>query len=127
MGEGGEIFVLDMGQPIKIQYLAEQMIFLSGKKLGVDIDILYCGLRPGEKLYEELFYSSEQQGKTDHEKIFLAQHSPISADFCASKINDLIADELDCKNQDLTLTMVQFLEALERHSRTGGKVISIGQ
>jgi len=72
MGKGGEIFVLDMGEPVKIRYLAEQMICLSGGVPDEDIDIVYTGLRPGEKLYEELFYSREQFHATEHEKIMLA-------------------------------------------------------
>jgi FlaA1/EpsC-like NDP-sugar epimerase len=74
MGDGGEIFVLDMGEPIKIAYLAEQMIRLSGKVPGEDIDIAYTGLRPGEKLYEELFHEKEALQSTHHEKILLARH-----------------------------------------------------
>lgn len=73
MGEGGEIFVLDMGEPIKIAYLAEQMIRLSGKTPGEDIQITYTGLRPGEKLYEELFYQHEGHLPTQHDKILLAR------------------------------------------------------
>ena len=73
MGKGGEIFVLDMGQPVKIAYLAEQMIRLSGKVPGKDIKIEYTGLRPGEKLYEELFYEQERLNPTGHKKILLAQ------------------------------------------------------
>ena len=72
-GEGGEIFVLDMGEPIKISYLAEQMIRLAGKEPGKDILIEYTGLRPGEKLYEELFHESEQLIPTTHEKLFKAR------------------------------------------------------
>jgi FlaA1/EpsC-like NDP-sugar epimerase len=72
-GDGGEIFVLDMGEPIKISYLAEQMIRLAGKIPGKDIQIQYTGLRPGEKLYEELFHSSEQLAETEHAKIFKAR------------------------------------------------------
>lgn len=72
-GSGGEIFVLDMGEPIKIRYLAEQMIRLSGKEPGKDIQIKYTGLRPGEKLFEELFHESEQLAPTQHEKLFKAQ------------------------------------------------------
>ena len=71
-GFGNEIFVLDMGEPIKISYLAEQMIRLSGKTPGKDIEIRYTGLRPGEKLFEELFHESEQLIPTDHEKLFKA-------------------------------------------------------
>lgn len=70
IGRGGEIFVLDMGEPVKICYLAEQMIRLSGKIPREDIAIQYIGLRPGEKLYEELFYENELSAKTEHEKIF---------------------------------------------------------
>jgi FlaA1/EpsC-like NDP-sugar epimerase len=77
MGKGGEIFVLDMGQPVKILYLAEQMIRLSGKVPGKDIKIAFTGLRPGEKLYEELFYEQERLNKTDHNKILLAQSLPV--------------------------------------------------
>ncbi len=72
MGNGGEIFVLNMGESVKIRYLAEQMIRLSGKVPGEDVDIVYVGLRPGEKLYEELFYSQESFSATSHEKILLA-------------------------------------------------------
>jgi len=73
MGKGGEVFVLDMGEPLKIAYLAEQMIRLSGKIPGDDIEIKYTGLRPGEKLYEELFYKQEDLLKTEHKKILLAR------------------------------------------------------
>jgi FlaA1/EpsC-like NDP-sugar epimerase len=69
LGSGGEIFVLDMGKPIRIRFLAEQLVNLAGKKLGEDIDIKYIGLRPGEKLYEELFYENEVLIETAHEKI----------------------------------------------------------
>jgi|WetSurMetagenome_2_1015567.scaffolds.fasta_scaffold06971_3 FlaA1/EpsC-like NDP-sugar epimerase len=73
MGYGGEIFVLDMGSPIKIRYLAEQLIRLSGKTLNHDIQIIYTGLRAGEKLHEELFHSEEEQmSRTRHSKIMLA-------------------------------------------------------
>lgn len=75
IGEGGEIFVLDMGEPVKIRYLAEQMIRLSGQDPGRDIAIEYIGLRPGEKLYEELFYDSEDLIATGHPKIRVARGS----------------------------------------------------
>jgi FlaA1/EpsC-like NDP-sugar epimerase len=72
LGAGGEIYVLDMGEPVKITYLAEQLIRLSGKEPGRDIQIVYTGLRPGEKLFEELFHELEPYEQTQHEKIFLA-------------------------------------------------------
>ncbi len=73
LGSGGEIYVLDMGEPVKITYLAEQLIRLSGKVPGRDIQIVYTGLRPGEKLFEELFHELEPYEQTKHEKIFLAR------------------------------------------------------
>ncbi len=72
-GRGGEIFVLDMGEPVRIGYLAEQMIKLAGKQPGRDIAIVYTGLRPGEKLREELFHAQETYLDTEHRKILLAQ------------------------------------------------------
>lgn len=72
LGTGGEIFVLDMGEPIKIKSLAEHMIHLAGKRVGIDIEIKYTNLRPGEKLYEELFYDKEELEATNHVKILRA-------------------------------------------------------
>jgi len=69
MGEGGEVFVLDMGQPVKIAELAANMIRLSGKELGVDAEIVYNGLRPGEKLHEELVIEGEDVTRTSHPKV----------------------------------------------------------
>ena len=74
VGQGGEIYVLDMGTPIKIHYLAEQMILLSGKIPGKDIAIGYIGLRPGEKLHEALFHEEEELKPTPYPKLLLAQH-----------------------------------------------------
>ncbi|MCG8379009.1 MAG: polysaccharide biosynthesis protein, partial [Proteobacteria bacterium] len=90
MGDGGEIFVLDMGQPVKINYLAEQMIRLSGLVPNKDIQINYSGLRPGEKMYEELFYESEVREETSHSKILLAKHSVTNLKDLNDKINEII-------------------------------------
>lgn len=73
IGHGGEIFVLDMGEPVNIKYLAEQLILLSGKKPGDDIEIVYTGLRPGEKQFEELFHKEEELIETSHPKTLLAR------------------------------------------------------
>lgn len=74
LGKGGEIFALDMGEPVRIVDLAEDMIRLSGLKLGQDIEIEFTGLRPGEKLYEELVVPGESFERTAREKIFVARN-----------------------------------------------------
>lgn len=75
IGNGGEIFVLDMGKPIKILDLAKDIIRLSGYEIDKDIKIIHTGLRPGEKLYEELFIQGENYVKTIHEKILIATNA----------------------------------------------------
>jgi len=85
LGKGGEIFVLDMGEPIKISYLAEQLIKLSGQEPGEDIEIQYVGLKPGEKMNEELFYPEEKAIKTENAKIFQANSN--------HALNTVILDE----------------------------------
>ena len=91
MGGGGEIYVLDMGEPVSITYLAEQMIRLSGNEPGKDIEIVYTGLRPGEKLFEELFHEKEQLKGTQHEKIFLANHRQIEWQLLDKTISNMDA------------------------------------
>ncbi len=89
IGDGGEIFVLDMDDPVKISYLAEQMIRLSGKVPGEDVEIKYIGLRPGEKLYEELFHEQEKLQPTSHEKILLAQHRKVDGELLNTSMADM--------------------------------------
>jgi FlaA1/EpsC-like NDP-sugar epimerase len=91
LGNGGEIFVLDMGEPVKIQYLAEQMIRLSGKEPDVDIVIVCTGLRPGEKLYEELFHEQEKLEHTQHKKILLARHREVDWDELTKVLDEVEA------------------------------------
>jgi O-antigen biosynthesis protein WbqV len=102
------IFVLDMGQPVRILDLAMQMIRLAGLKPDEDIKITYTGLRPGEKLYEELFHFSENAVKTAHESIFLA--SPRFADMASLRrsIHELFLAASDRKTAD-TLELLKQL------------------
>ncbi len=95
MGRGGELFVLDMGEPVKIVDLARDMIRLSGLEPDVDIEIKYVGLRPGEKLYEELITSGEGIVPTPHEKIMVLRamscHAPEETLAKVSRIESLAA------------------------------------
>tara|TARA_R110002095_G_scaffold185024_2_gene162217 strand:+ start:44468 stop:46318 length:1851 start_codon:yes stop_codon:yes gene_type:complete len=81
MGRGGEIFVLDMGEPVRIVDLAADLVQLSGLKLGEDIEIQFTGLRPGEKLYEELHVDGEKHLPTCHPKIMVAEKVNFSQQF----------------------------------------------
>ena len=94
--EGGEIFVLDMGEPVKIYDLAVSLIKLSGLEPNVDIPIKFTGLRPGEKLFEELLMAEEGLNQTEHKKIFIAQPGTLTIDELHKKLNvleNLIQDE----------------------------------
>ena len=86
LGKGGEIFVLDMAQPVKIVDLARQMIELSGFKVGEDIEITFTGLKPGEKLFEELRHSSETHVPTEHPRIM---RFTTMAPYSESGVNEL--------------------------------------
>ena len=86
MGQGGEIFLFDMGKPVKILALAERMIKLSGLKPYEDIDIEFTGLRSGEKLYEELLCETENTLPTYHKKIFKAKHQEIDLELVKTSI-----------------------------------------
>ncbi|MDP4282510.1 MAG: nucleoside-diphosphate sugar epimerase/dehydratase [Bacteroidota bacterium] len=90
LGEGGEIFIFDMGKPVRILDLAEKMIRLSGLKVGKDIQIHYTGLRPGEKLYEELLNIQENTLPTHHPLIMVAKVRQYDLDIITRQISDLI-------------------------------------
>ncbi|MFW6326993.1 MAG: polysaccharide biosynthesis protein [Bacteroidota bacterium] len=87
MGNGGEIYIFDMGSSVKVANLARKMIKLSGLEIGRDIEMKYTGLRPGEKLYEELLNTSENTIPTYHPKIMIAKVSSLDFDEIALKIN----------------------------------------
>ena len=88
--QGGEIFVLDMGKPVKIYDLAENLIKLSGYEPHVDIEIQITGLRPGEKLYEELLMEEEGLQETRNEKIFIGQPGNFELNEVKTQIQDLL-------------------------------------
>ena len=98
MGNGGEIFIFDMGQPVKIVNLAKKMIRLAGYIPEVDIKIEFTGLRPGEKLYEELLNQKEITTKTHNPKIMIAKVQEYDYDSITSQIEELIGYSLLCKN-----------------------------
>jgi len=89
IGRGGEIFVLDMGEPVKIVDLAREMIRLSGLEPDKDIAIEFTGVRPGEKLDEKLFNDGEEVGRTVHPKIMTATRTPIPPDILARDLERL--------------------------------------
>lgn len=90
IGKGGEVFVLDMGEPVKICDLAADLIRLSGLEVGTDIDIRFTGSRPGEKLYEELFFDSENALPTGHPKVLRAKNGTLPIGL--STVVDLLVD-----------------------------------
>jgi len=90
MGKGGEIFVLDMGEPVKIVDLARELITLSGFKPGEDIEITFTNPRPGEKLFEELSIEGEDMQRTRHPKISIWKNIPMDRDRLRAGINELV-------------------------------------
>ncbi len=95
ISKGGEIFVLDMGLPVKIVDLAKDMIRLNGLKVGEDIDIKFTSLRPGEKLFEELFVSGEKYEKTEHDQILIAKNA---SDYIPENLDIMIEELLTFDN-----------------------------
>jgi len=91
MGQGGEIFVLDMGEPIRILDLAQNLIRLSGLVPGEDIDIVFTGVRPGEKLYEEPLTRKDRSRASRHERIFVAPQDPVDAQMVLKATERLLA------------------------------------
>lgn len=89
MGNGGEVFVLDMGNPVKIYDLAKEMIELSGLKADKDIPIVFTGTRPGEKLFEEILNSEEGTIATRNQKIFIAKLSSVDENFLEEKLKEI--------------------------------------
>jgi FlaA1/EpsC-like NDP-sugar epimerase len=91
MGAGGEIFILDMGEPVKIVDLARDLIILSGLRPDEDVEVRFTGVRPGEKLFEELSTDAEHADKTKHPKVFIGRIKPHEWDAIAAGVGGLLA------------------------------------
>ena len=129
MGEGNDIFVFDMGEPVKIDDLAKKMISLAGLQLGKDIEIKYVGLRPGEKLYEELLKDEENTLPTVHKKIFRAKVREYDINVINKELENLWTAAHGMKKDDTVLVMKsivpEYKSANSRYQRLdlGGGVI----
>ena len=106
MAKKNELFVLDMGKPIKIYDLALNMISLMGYKPGKDIEIKEIGLRPGEKLYEELLIRTEELDKTSNELIFIERDAPMAREVAAQKL-ELLSKALEDTHDTLDMTAIK--------------------
>jgi FlaA1/EpsC-like NDP-sugar epimerase len=123
IGGRGQIFVLDMGEPVRILDLAENMIRLSGKHPGRDVEIRFIGARPGEKLHEELFAEGETWHPTTHQKILALDVRPVDHDWLENELDALerLVDEGD------TLQLVSRLREIVLHPREAGAPASFEQ
>ena len=114
MGQGGEIFVLDMGEPVRIMDLAKDMIRLSGLTVDEDIEIAITGLRPGEKLFEELYDESERHVETPHEKIMVAAGS-VRSDM---SVRQALKRLEDCANEPTEVVVACLQEVLPEYGES---------
>lgn len=112
MGKGGEVFVFDMGKPVRITDLAKRMIRLKGYRYPEDIQIKYTGLRPGEKIYEELLASDENTLQTHHKKIMIALVNTQDAQTSILKINNLCVFVCDADPEKDQMDLVSRVKAL---------------
>ena len=118
MDGSGSVYVLDMGKPVKIKDLAEDLIQLSGFEPHVDIEIVYTGIRPGEKLFEEILTAEEGTTGTRHDKIYISPQKDLPGDFC-EKIRQLLASATnDISPQALRHEIQKFVPAF-RNGTTG--------
>ena len=126
MGQGGETFVLDMGKPIRIRDLAAEMIRLSGHEPGRDIDITFIGLRPGEKLHEDLFHDHENPIGTAHPKILQARPRELKGDWLESRML-LLQRACATHNEPMVRSLLQEIVPEYRSSVSGPVALPGGQ
>lgn len=124
MGKGGEIFLFDMGEAVKIRSLAERMIKLSGLEPDKDIEIKYTGLRPGEKLMEELLTKKENTLPTYHEKIFIAKQEDVNPQEVEKSISEL-AELLSSDQEDRDMAIVENIKHLVATFKSNNSIYEV--
>ena len=124
MGKGGEIFLFDMGEAVKIRSLAERMIKLSGLEPDKDIEIKYTGLRPGEKLMEELLTKKENTLPTYHEKIFIAKQEDVNPQEVEKSICEL-AELLSSDQEDRDMAIVENIKHLVATFKSNNSIYEV--
>lgn len=124
MGKGGEIFLFDMGEAVKIRSLAERMIKLSGLEPDKDIEIKYTGLRPGEKLMEELLTKKENTLPTYHEKIFIAKQEDVNSQEVEKSISEL-AELLSSDQEDRDMAIVENIKHLVATFKSNNSIYEV--
>jgi FlaA1/EpsC-like NDP-sugar epimerase len=128
MGRGGEIFVLDMGEPIKIMDLARDLIELSGLRVGEDIEIEVTGARPGEKLFEELSLAEEGAERTRHPKVYIGRIKPHAWEDVLRSIAELERAATTPDPQEIRDIFGRFVPEYQRMSvRNNGSVAPVAR
>lgn len=127
LGRGGEIFVLDMGEPVKIADLARDLITLSGLTPDKDIEVRFTGLRPGEKLFEELSTAEESAEKTRHPKIFIGRLPSQPYDDISRHIEELLEGVNDLTVAEVVQRLRVVVPELQRNERPSARIIALRQ
>jgi FlaA1/EpsC-like NDP-sugar epimerase len=117
LGRGGEVFVLDMGEPVKIVDLAADLVRLSGLELGSDIELRFSGVRPGEKLHEEVFFSGENVIATEHPKVLRAKNGALQPGIALEISRLLDAAELGASDADLRQRIISLIPEMAKRQR----------
>jgi FlaA1/EpsC-like NDP-sugar epimerase len=124
MGAGGEIFVLDMGEPIRVTTLAEQLIKLSGLRPNEDIEIVYTGIRPGEKLFEEIALREEAASKTRHSKIYIGKFHSASEPEIGEVMQTLAGLMHSGSSEKVRATLMEFVGHDRLLTLSGGQPVA---